>query len=107
MSPSCPPLTDRPQPQHRQPPLLPPSRPHRRGLRGEECPFEGKVDNAYLGALRLRGAKSRRLFRVCHGEDGFVERGNSGNLTDGVESLWGYCAKNRPVRYRGLAKEDS
>lgn len=104
MSPSCPPLTDRPQPQHRQPPLLPPVRPHRRGLRGEECPFEGKVDNAYLGALRLRGAKSRRLFRVCHGEDGFVERGNSGNLTDGVESLWGYCAKNRPVRYRGISQ---
>ncbi|WP_308001524.1 hypothetical protein [uncultured Parolsenella sp.] len=55
----------------------------------------------------MRGAKSRRLFRVCHGEDGFVERGNPGNLTDGVESLWGYCAKNRSVRYRGLAKEDS
>lgn len=104
MSPSCPPLTDRPQPQHRQPPPLPPSRPHRRGLRGEECPFEGKVDNAYHGALRLRGAKSRRLFRVCHGEDGFVERGNSGNLTDGVESLWGLLRQEQAGEVPGISQ---
>ena len=44
-------------------------------------------------------------YRVSHGENGFVERGNPGDHIDGIESFWGY-AKNRLVKYQGMPKED-
>ena len=43
--------------------------------------------------------------RVSRGENGFVERGNPGDRIDGIEGFWGH-AKNRPVKYRGMPKED-
>ncbi|MFR3311493.1 hypothetical protein [Collinsella stercoris] len=47
----------------------------------------------------------KRHCRVSRGEDGFVERGNPGDRIDGIEGFWGH-AKNRPVKYRGMPKED-
>lgn len=44
-------------------------------------------------------------YRVSHGENGSVERGNPGNRIDGIESFWGY-AKDRPVKYQGMPEED-
>ena len=44
-------------------------------------------------------------YRVSHGENEFVERGNPGNHINGIESFWGY-AKNRLVKYQGIPKED-
>ena len=44
--------------------------------------------------------------RMSHGENKFVERENPGNRINGIESFWGY-AKNRPVKYQGIPKEDS
>lgn len=44
-------------------------------------------------------------YRVSHGENEFVERGNPGNRINGIESFWGY-AKNRLVKYQGIPKED-
>lgn len=43
--------------------------------------------------------------RVSRGENGFVERGNPGDRIDGIEGFWGH-AKNKPVKYRGMPKED-
>lgn len=56
--------------------------------------YDGLVDWGY-----------RHHYRVRHGEDEFVERGNSRNHINGIESFWGY-AKNRLVKYQGIAKED-
>ncbi|EEA89463.1 transposase, partial [Collinsella stercoris] len=47
----------------------------------------------------------KRHYRVSHGENGFVERGNPGSRIDGIESFWGY-AKSRLVKYQGVPKED-
>ena len=46
----------------------------------------------------------KRRYRVSHGENGFVERGNPGDRIDGIESFWGY-AKSRLVRYQGMPEE--
>lgn len=43
--------------------------------------------------------------RVSHGENESVERENPGNRINGIESFWGH-AKNRPVKYQGIPKED-
>ncbi len=56
--------------------------------------YDGLVDWGY-----------KRHYRVSHGENEFVERGNPGNRINGIESFWGY-AKNRLVKYQGIPKED-
>lgn len=47
----------------------------------------------------------KRHYRVSHGENEFVERGNPGNRINGIESFWGH-AKNRLVKYQCIPKED-
>ncbi|WP_307739999.1 IS1595 family transposase [uncultured Parolsenella sp.] len=54
------------------------------------------------GGLVDRGC--RHHYRVRRGENEFAERGDPGNHINGVESFWGF-AKNRPVKYQGIAKE--
>ncbi len=56
--------------------------------------YDGLVDWGY-----------KHHYRVSHGENEFVERGNPGNHINGIESFWGY-AKNRLVKYQGVPKED-
>ena len=56
--------------------------------------YDGLVDWGY-----------KHHYRVSHGENEFVERGNPGNHINGIESFWGY-AKNRLVKYQGIPKED-
>lgn len=56
--------------------------------------YDGLVDWGY-----------RHHYRVNHGADEFVERGNPRNHINGIESFWGY-AKNRLVKYQGVSKED-
>ena len=53
----------------------------------------------------LVGWGCKRHHRVSRGENGSVERGNPGDRIDGIESFWGY-AKDRPVKYQGISKED-
>ena len=56
--------------------------------------YDGLVDWGY-----------RHHYRVSHGENEFVELANRRNHINGIESFWGY-AKNRLVKYQGVAKED-
>lgn len=56
--------------------------------------YDGLVDWGY-----------RHHYRVRHGENEFVERGNPGNHINGIERFCG-CAKNRPVKCQGIPKED-
>ena len=56
--------------------------------------YDGLVDWGY-----------KHHYRVSHGENEFVERGNPSNHINGIESFWGY-AKNRLVKYQGIPKED-
>ena len=56
--------------------------------------YDGLVDWGY-----------KRHYRVSHGENEFVGRGNPGNHINGIEGFWGY-AKNRLVKYQGIPKED-
>ena len=56
--------------------------------------YDGLVDWGY-----------KHHYRVSHGADEFVEKGNSSNHINGIESFWGY-AKNRLVKFKGLKKED-
>ena len=54
----------------------------------------------------LVGWGCKHHYRVSHGENESVERGNPGKLIDGIESFWGY-AKSRLVKYQGMPNEDS
>lgn len=54
----------------------------------------------------LVGWGCKHHHKVSHGENGSVERGNPGDRIDGTEGFWGH-AKNRPVKYQGMPKEDS
>lgn len=74
--------------------------------------IEGKVDKS--STMYTDGFKSydglvdwgyRHHYRVRHGENEFVERGDPGNHINGIESFWGY-AKNRLVKYQGIGKEE-
>lgn len=74
--------------------------------------IEGKVSRdstmytdgfASCGGLVDWGCKHH--YRVSHGENEFVGRGNPGNHINGIEGFWGY-AKNRLVKYQGIPKED-
>lgn len=56
--------------------------------------YDGLVDWGY-----------KHHYRVNHGNDEFVEKGNPGNHINGIESFWGY-AKNRLVKFQGVRKED-
>lgn len=56
--------------------------------------YDGLVDWGY-----------RHHYRVSHGENEFVELSNRRNHINGIESFWGF-AKNRLVKYQGIAKED-
>ena len=56
--------------------------------------YDGLVDWGY-----------RHHYRVHHAENEFVEPANHRNHINGIESFWGY-AKNRLVKYQGVAKED-
>ena len=56
--------------------------------------YDGLVDWGY-----------RRHYRVNHGADEFVERGNRRNHVNGIESFWGY-AKNRLVKFQGIMRAD-
>lgn len=53
----------------------------------------------------LVGWGCKRHHRVSRGENGSVERENPGDRIDGIEGFWGH-AKDRPVKYRGMPKED-
>ena len=56
--------------------------------------YDGLVDWGY-----------KHHYRVHHGKDEFVEKGNPTNHINGIESFWGY-AKNRLVKFQGVRKED-
>lgn len=74
--------------------------------------IEGKVDKS--STMYTDGFSSydglvdwgyRHHYRVSHGENEFVELSNRRNHINGIESFWGF-AKNRLVKYQGIAKED-
>ena len=46
-----------------------------------------------------------RQYRVNHGADEFVERANSRNHVNGIESFWG-SAKKRLVKFHGIMRAD-
>ena len=74
--------------------------------------IEGKVDKStvmYTDGFRaydgLVDWGYKHHYRVNHGADEFVEKGNPTNHINGIESFWGY-AKNRLVKFQGIRKED-
>lgn len=56
--------------------------------------YDGLVDWGY-----------KHHYRVNHGADEFVDRGNPTNHINGIESFWGY-AKHRLVKFKGIMKDD-